>query len=141
MAQIRPILGLLTIALILVACSKSRISVWEETSSQARNVEFPYVATLQRAESGDVNSIIALMQFHADAAGGLGHGIVLIELLDLVGEARFCEAIAQLSPPEKQSLALYLDAGIAYSSKPSLEQPLHERFPAVHAALLVNNAG
>ena len=111
-------------------------AVAEETLWQAQYSGFPYLDTLQQAESGNVEALTAMMRFstRADAAGALGHGMVLVGLLDRVGEEAFCAAIGGLTSPERDVLRHSLEGGEAYSRRPS-HRAVRDEYPLVHAVL------
>jgi len=85
---------------LLVGCNNHHpdpsIAVAEETLVQARYANYDYLATLANAEGGNLRSIASLMAFSAkvDAAGGLGHGVVMIELLSIIGDSTFAAVLA-----------------------------------------------
>lgn len=106
------------------------IIVPEETQSQADKIGFDYQSVLASAEQGKGNAISDLMEFSAktDAAGGLGHGVVLLELLGKVGDSRFAAVAARQTGETKKIVAESLRVGEAYI-QPPLGKPLQDAYP------------
>lgn len=116
--------------------SKPTIIVAEETLSQAEDKGFDYSAVLARAEQGDQKAIAELMRFslETDAAGALGHGVVLVELVGKVGDRRFADVATKRSGRIKEVVAEMLRGGEAYI-QPPLDGPLREVYPETCNAL------
>jgi hypothetical protein len=90
--------------------------VWEETLWEARRRGFPYRRTWMRAADGDRAALLEMIRFSrwTDAAGGLGHGVALTELADLLGDEGFAGAVSALSPEERRLARRMLEVGVAY---------------------------
>lgn len=112
------------------------IKVASETVEQARAGGFDYNANLAKAEHGDEGAIAALLRFsgQADAAGGLGHGVALVQLFALNGDAKMASVIGAQTDSVKLSVRRSLEAGEAYVS-PQPDKPLRELYPTSFAAL------
>ncbi len=111
------------VSLGLFGCSmrsNATIAVPEETQSQADKIGFDYQSVLAHAEQGTENAISDLMEFSAktDAAGVLGHGVVLVELIGKVGDRRFAEVATKQAGKVKEAVAESLRAGEAYIQPP-----------------------
>lgn len=114
---------------------ETKIRVSDETIWQARNAAFDYVGYLARAERGDDEAISKLLAFdRTDAAGGLGHGVVLVELTGIVGDAKMAALIRPRSREIKSLIRMHFLAGEAYAH-PKLPKPLHELYPKSMQAL------
>jgi hypothetical protein len=125
-----------------MGCStvKPSIVVASETLDQGRKRGFDYQAVLVRAERGDEASLAELMRFglETDAAGALGHGVVLVELLQRIGDSAFGAVVARRSTCVRECLAESLRAGEDYI-RPPLACPIREAYPSTWAALQVGN--
>ncbi len=93
----------------------SPIEIWDETQVQACDAGLDYERLVRRASRGDADALLALIEFspRSDAAGALGHGCVLVGLLDRVGDANFARCAARATPPARRSLNRILEYGIA----------------------------
>lgn len=113
------------------------IKVASETVVQACADGFDYSGYLANAERGDTEAIAALLRFseHTDAAGGLGHGVVLVELFAMNGDAKMASGIDAQPEPVRSSVLRSLEAGEAYTN-PNPARPLREVYPASVAALI-----
>lgn len=62
--------------------------------SAAKEVGFPYVSILAKAENGNTYAITQLINFsvNTDAAASLAHGCVLLDLKRIVGKEKFLAA-------------------------------------------------
>jgi hypothetical protein len=89
-------------------------NIADETLAAARRRAFAYRRTWQRAAGGDLRALRDLLEFSADAAGGLGHGVSLTELADRIGDSRMAEAIRDLEPERRRRAGRFLEAGVAY---------------------------
>ncbi|HEX7898229.1 MAG TPA: hypothetical protein VF950_10750 [Planctomycetota bacterium] len=107
----------------LSGCEDPRIRnlVAEETLSAAKHKGFNYKATLRGALGGDPADVKRLMMFTADAAGALGHGVVLIEVCVGFGDVPSASLAADLSAEERLDLRRTLEAGIAYTRNPAFK--------------------
>lgn len=112
-------------------CSQvAGIKIWKETMVFAKDENFPYCALLQRAVSKDKKAIKRLAFKTFDTSAGLGHGTVIVALVDRLGESFFIRAIGNLSPKNRQHLLLNLKVGLAYTAlKKYREKNIPEVFP------------
>jgi len=110
---------------------QTKISVAEETLGEARDAGFDCSRVLAQAEQGDRQSIAELLRFseHVDTASALGHGLVLIQLLNIVADRTFAEAARGESAAVRRRVADLLDAGIDYVGVPQLQRPLALQAP------------
>jgi len=98
---------------------------------EARDAGFDCSRVLAQAEQGDRQSIAELLRFseHVDTASALGHGLVLIQLLNIVADRTFAEAARGESAAVRRRVADLLDAGIDYVGVPQLQRPLALQAP------------
>jgi len=124
---------------LLAGCGRAdEPRVAEETLTTARRENFAYRAALRQSLKGDIDALREMLRFASktDAAGALGHGAVLAELLVKVGEDLAVHAAAKLDAEEKRSCLDVLKAGTCYSSDPRVKDvELEKLFPALVAAL------
>lgn len=124
--------------LMMCGCeSKGSIEVAEETLGQAPRSNFPYATYLARAERGDPDALGRLLEFstQVDAAGSIGHGVVMVELLYLRGDQDFASALAGKSTDVKYAVFQCLDAGEAYGRNERIPQPLSAGYPFTFSVL------
>ena len=71
---------------------------------------------LHHAEKGSLEDLRIVMSVapHTDAAGGLGYGVALVDLLLRIGDDRFAEGCTDLPPELKEKVLQGLVAGVAY---------------------------
>jgi hypothetical protein len=112
-------------------------SVADETVWQARAQGIDYPSLRRRAEAGDADAIRELARFsrRADAAGALGHGVELVDILQAVGDERFAAIVAAEDAETNTAVRRVLDAGFAYSRRTDVKRPMSEGFPLTSAAL------
>jgi hypothetical protein len=132
--------GVLSVAAI-AGCDRSApaatIVVAGETLDTARDAGFDYLGVLGRAENGDRASLAELLRFsdHTDAAASLGHGVVLVELLDVVGDQAFAETATREDRRVRDLVARTLEAGIVHATSARLQRPLAVQAPETAALL------
>lgn len=87
-----------------------------EIRSQASRHNFDYRAALDSAHRGETDGLKALIEFsrHADAGGAISHGIILVGVLDSVGDAPFANVLATCSRETRSHTAACVEAGIDY---------------------------
>jgi hypothetical protein len=129
-------LGALLAVISFLGCSskqKTKIVVMEETLGQAKEHGFDYCAALARAEQGDRKAITQLLRFsNTDAAGSLGHILVVTELLLLVGDEPFAAAADELSAKQKQRVRQIIQDGFL---EMELTLSFEGSFPKTQSAL------
>jgi hypothetical protein len=92
-----------------------------EVLSQASAVGFPYARILLRAERRDLDALRQLMEFsvHTDAFGGVTHGIVLVQLRDVVGRADFDRTLAAVSARGREATQLDMQTALSMINPPN----------------------
>lgn len=90
--------------------------VAEETLSTAEEKGVAYKKLVDKARMGDRGALGELLTFsrRVDAAAAIGHGIVLIGLLQECGDRVVAEIVQHQDPEVRQYVLLCLEAGLAY---------------------------
>jgi hypothetical protein len=87
--------------------SAAGISVDPEVLSAAREAHFDYTKQLARAERGNIDALLALIQLSPkiahSAAGSEQHGDILLALRKRVGSATFSDAMRRASPDAQRA--------------------------------------
>jgi hypothetical protein len=125
---------LVTFAACKPKCEVKGISVSEllMTNAEERNID--YCGILSLASSNDKSAIkqISLLEF--ENAVGYDHGIVLVELIEKIGENNFIVGIKKLTIGERNRVKSYLEVGIEYGETDG-EHDLKKRFPKLFDVL------
>ncbi len=90
--------------------------LWEETLQQAKDTGIDYLPLVRSARKGDAKSLNQLFAMRVDAAGALGHGIVLLHVLQARGDHAFAEAILRRPRGERHLLRELLKCGLDYGA-------------------------
>jgi hypothetical protein len=114
--------AILLIIWLLAGCSASRkdsvshIRPEPEVLTTAEDVGFDYMGKLRGAETGDIVATIAIIDFsiHTDAAGGLAHGWVLLDLQKLIGREKFANALAKATESGRESALGSMEVAATY---------------------------
>ena len=111
----------------------------EETLAQAADRDFDFKRNLEAAYQGNEASLDALFRFakQTDAAGALGYGVAVVELVETIGEELPASVAKRLAPDEKQCLAGALAAGVAYGLERDPDEA-PQRYPVLYRALNQN---
>jgi hypothetical protein len=111
----RRLVGIVLSAGLLAGCSApagvprngeiSHIQPEREVLTTARDVGFDYMGNLRRAEKGQIEAIVALINFspQMDAAASLAQGWVLLDLRKIVGNDKFANALARATKVGRKS--------------------------------------
>jgi len=93
--------------------SPAGIAVDPEVLSAAREAQFDYMKQLARAERGDVDALLALIELSPriahSVAGSEQHGNILLSLRHRVDRAAFSKAMHRASPDAQREAALTLE--------------------------------
>jgi hypothetical protein len=100
---------------LLAACSAPSGALQEDAVSHIRpepevltvaeEAGFDYMGNLRRAEKGEAEAIVALINFspQTDAAASLAHGWVLLNLRKMIGSDKFANALARATNAGRKS--------------------------------------
>jgi hypothetical protein len=112
-------------------------AIADETLEQARACGIDYPTLLRCSRSGDADALGQLMRLskHTDAAGALGHGVELVDILLAVGDDRFSAIVSAQDAETRAVTARVLEAGFAYTHRTDLKLPASAGYPLTHAAL------
>ena len=116
--------------------SVADIEVSELLLISSNKQDYNYCGLLKKAVKEDENSIkkLSLLQFY-DAVG-YDHGSVIVDLILLIGEAKYLDAINDITPKEKSTIMGYIDVGLEYGNNPAVkDQTLKTAFPELYAFL------
>jgi len=98
--------------------------------------DYDYCDSLDQALQGDLLALKRLTMFHFEGGSSYEHGIVLLEVIDRVGENKYLEAVKDFSKKEKKTIDRYLNAGLNFSQNPKFQsQRIDLIFPQVNAFL------
>jgi hypothetical protein len=125
MTSIRVLVMILGVGLLagcsapVVAPRKDQVSHIEpepEVLTQAGDVGFDYVGNLRRAEKGELDATVALINFssHTDAAGSLAHGWVLLDLEKRMGRAKFASILARATKLGRTNALEHMEVARTY---------------------------
>ncbi len=135
----------ITIAILLlfcISCSNDKctnvagIEVSELLLMSSTKQDYNYCELLRNAVKADENSIkkLSLLQFY-DAVG-YDHGSVIVDLILLIGEAKYISAISGISSKVKSMIREYIEVGLEYGENPALKnKKLLTAFPKLYAFL------
>ncbi|MFH1748137.1 MAG: hypothetical protein ABIG44_13960 [Planctomycetota bacterium] len=70
-----------------------------------------------------------------DAAGAIGHGVILVELLHDIGDEIVARIAVKQGDSVKDATLRVLEAGEAYSHREDLRRPIAEGYPETVKAL------
>jgi len=112
----------------------------EEVLEQAHEVGFDYRQVLVRAQGGDEAALASLMRFsfETDAAGALGHGVVMLGLLQQLGDDAFAAEARRRSQLVVRRSGEALLAGKAYIY-PRMHASLCDTYPKTCAVVFGEN--
>jgi hypothetical protein len=105
------------------------VTNWDDEHSKL------YSKLLRQSIRGDEKSIKQLSLLSTDGAVSYDHGVVLIKLIDKLGEANYLSAIRGMSVKEKALLKAYLDAGFTYGDYGKSGVSLKDVYPNLEIAL------
>jgi hypothetical protein len=76
-----------------------------EVLTQAEEVGFDYLGKLRRAQRGEIEAAVALIDFstQTDAAAALAHGWVLLDLQKILGRRKFATCLGHASNAGRRS--------------------------------------
>jgi PBP1b-binding outer membrane lipoprotein LpoB len=94
----------------------SQIRPEPEVLTVAQDVGFDYIGNLRRAENGDIEATVALINFsiYTDAAASLAHGWVLLDLKQMIGRNKFASFLARATNAGRTSALEYMDVARKY---------------------------
>jgi len=106
------------------------------TLSNMDDYDYDYCASLNKALEGDLLALKRLTLFRFSDGATYDHGIVLLEVIDRIGEKKYLEAVKDFSKKEKKTIDRYLNAGLNFSQNPKFQsQRIDLIFPQVNAFL------
>ena len=87
-----------------------------EVLTQAKDVGFDYIGNLRRAERGEIEATVALINFssHTDAAGALAHGWVLLDVQQIMGRKKFASILDRATNVGRTSALRIMEVARTY---------------------------
>jgi len=84
--------------------------------TQAKDVGFDYIGNLRRAERGEIEATVALINFssHTDAAGALAHGWVLLDVQQIMGRKKFASILERATNVGRTSALRIMEVARTY---------------------------
>jgi hypothetical protein len=112
------------------------IEVSELLLLHTRNKDIDYCKILSNATNGDEKSIKELLQLEVYDGAGYDHGVVIIDLINLLGETKIINAVKTMDCKHKSAIISYINAGLQYGNNTNLKAfESHKAFPLLHASL------
>ncbi len=99
--------------------------------SAEQNID--YCKLLSEAVKGDNASIkqLALLEIYESA--GYDHGVVIVDLIELIGEDKFIHSLKTINIEQKKWIKGYIEVGLEYRDNQNLQaQTLKEVFPKIY---------
>lgn len=124
----------LLLTVILISCKQSYevhgIVVSESLAAHTYDKEYDYKELLLASINGDKASIRQFSTLPTNDGTGYEHGAVLVDLVELIGEGQYIEALGSLKKQDKRVIASFLEVGLEYGNNPRLKnQRLENIFP------------
>ncbi|MBC9798189.1 hypothetical protein [Sinomicrobium weinanense] len=117
-------------------CNVDRIEVSELLLIKSEENAYHYCTLLKASMEGDENAIRELSVLDFSDSAGYDHGAVLVDLIGIIGEKEFINAIAAVDKKERKKIEAYIEVGLMYGGNPDLEEkPVEEAFPGLYAFL------
>jgi hypothetical protein len=93
-----------------------RIQPEREVLTVAEEARFDYMGILRRAEMGEADALVALINFspQTDAAASLAHGWVLLDLRKMIGNGKFASALARATNVGRKSALGSMETAARY---------------------------
>lgn len=113
------LLGFLSVAIFGCnpKCEVKGIYATELLLTVASEKGIDYCDILSLATVNDTSAIKQLSLMNFENAVGYDHGIVLVELVEMIGEKNYINAIKELNPDELNRVESYFDVGLEYGVK------------------------
>lgn len=129
--------GMLFLGILLCRLPEPEDGLWEETLWQAQSVGFSYARQYRLARNADPEALYELQKFtgKTDAAGSLGHGVALVEVIEAAGDAAFSRQLGRLTPEIRHLIPRMLCAGLSYGPwRDDRDGAVRSRYPLTSAA-------
>lgn len=117
-------------------CKVGNIEVSELLATVAMEKSIDYCGLLKIALTGDEESIKILSLLEFNDSVGYDHGAILVDLVLIVGEEKYLQAILTVSKKQKILIESYLEIGLIYSKSGVPDNTdLEKIFPEVYSFL------
>jgi hypothetical protein len=138
----KTILQVLTLALLApmvhVSCQNAeKIEVSDSAVKMAKTFGFDYGQLLDKAKLGATQDLVNFIDLHRylDEMDGTNHGTTTLELISVVGDDVFANAVWRLKPGLRRLLQERLVQGQARTKKEALKKSMSEWAPITWNAL------
>lgn len=113
--------------------SPAPFALWSDTVDACDFRGIDYGALVTSASRHDRNALIRLLnvteEIHGSGAGSYGHGAAMIEILWIVGEQNFMDALTSLPHAKQKDVLFILQCGDEYTLVEEHRQKLSFQFP------------
>ncbi len=137
------LISILLLVMFLVCfadCSRNKsvngVVVSEQLITVSKEQHIKYCKLLKKAMNGDTDYIkqLSLLEFYDGV--GYDHGSVIVDLIEVVGEDKFIQALSAINKEQKQTIESYVEAGLEYGNNPNVQgKTLNEAFPKIYTFL------
>lgn len=136
------IIAIAILLLIVSSCTDNscsdvaNINVSELLIVSSNEQSYNYCELLTKAVKKDAKSVKMLSLLEFSDAVGYDHGSVIVDLILLIGEETYIDAIKDITPKEKSIIEAYVDVGLEYGNNQALKgQSLKVTFPILYSFL------
>lgn len=138
--MIKKILLFAMLSFFFINCNRTRsvngIVISELLLIVSNNQNINYCKILKEAIMGNTASIKKLTLLDFDDSVGYDHSVVIVDLIDSIGEDKFIQSIGTISKEQKNKISSYLTAGLEYGNNPNLRgRTVNEAFPKIYCFL------
>lgn len=113
--------------------SPAPFALWSDTVDACDFRGIDYGAVVTSACQQDRNALVRLFnlteEIHGSGAGSYGHGATMIEILWIVGEQNFMDALTSLPHAKQKDVLFILQCGDEYTLVEEHRQKLSFQFP------------
>lgn len=107
-------------------------------NAESRGINYIYL--LEKSTNKDKKSLKVLVNLEFYNANSYDHGVVIVELILLLGEEHFIKSLQNINQKNRKKILSYLNAGIVYNKKVYINSKnIQVLFPEIEA-FLKNNA-
>lgn len=113
------LISCLVVSICLYSCNdncinKANIEVSESIIAQTSYKQIAYCELLKDAINGDSNSLIEFLNIDIYEGASYDHGVVLVQLIDYIGEEKFLKLTNTASKKIKEKTLYNLEVGLLY---------------------------
>jgi len=116
-------------------CIVNNIEVSELLGTVAKEKSIDYCKLLKTALTDDKSAIKKLSLLEFDNAAGYDHGVVIVDLITVVGEAEYMKAISTANKEQKILINSYINVGLEYGNHHLQGKDFKNVFPDLYVFL------